>query len=218
MDIKKKSLKDKKILITSGPTWIPIDKVRIISNISSGQMGIYLSEELNKKGADVTLLLGSGVNITLKESNRVFRFKYFDEFNKLLKRKLQSKRYDVVIHAAAVADYEPITKIKGKLKSGIGIFSLVLKPTIKIIDSIKKVCPKTFLVAFKLDLDIPKNVLIKRALGVLKRSRADLVVANTFTERSYQAYIINPKGKILTTAQTKIELSKKLIKIIAQQL
>ena len=213
-----KSLRGKKILITSGPTWIPLDNVRVISNISSGQTGIYLLEEAKKKNADITLLLGPGSGSVSKESIKVFSYRYFNEFNKLLTRELKRRKYDVVIHAAAIADYQPIRRIRGKIKSSIGTFSLILKPTAKLIDSIKKLCPNSFLVAFKLDLDIPKNVLIKRALGVLKRSRADLVVANTFTDRSYQAYIINPKGKVLATAKTKIKLAKKLIKIIAQQL
>ena len=205
-------------MITSGPTWIPLDKVRIISNISSGQIGRYLSDGLKKKGADVSLLLGPGVEATSKEAIRVLSFKYFDEFSKLLKRELKLRKYDVVIHTAAVADYQPIKKIKGKLKSGIGIFSLVLKPTAKIINSIKKLRPDVFLVAFKLDLDVTKNTLIKRALLVLEKSHADLVVANTFTSRRYRAYIIDPKGKILAGAQTKLELSRKLTKIITQRL
>jgi len=216
--IKKKNLKGKRILITSGPTWIPIDNVRIISNISSGQIGISLSEQLKKEKADVALLLGPGINDIPKGKTKILRFRYFDEFIGLLKRQLRSRKYDVVIHAAAVADYQPIRKIRGKIKSCIGTFSLVLKPTVKIINNIKRISPNSFLVAFKLDLDVNKKTLIKGALAVLEKSKADLIVANTFISRRYQAYIINPKGKILATAKTKKELSKKLIKTISKEL
>ena len=54
-------LKNKKILITAGPTWIPIDKVRVITNIFKGRLGIIIAKEAIKRKAKVTLLLGPGL-------------------------------------------------------------------------------------------------------------------------------------------------------------
>ncbi|MBU1999188.1 MAG: phosphopantothenoylcysteine decarboxylase, partial [Candidatus Omnitrophica bacterium] len=52
------NLKNKKILITAGPTWVPVDDVRVISNSASGETGILLAKRLSGQGAKVTLLLG----------------------------------------------------------------------------------------------------------------------------------------------------------------
>ena len=218
MVIKKKNLKGKKVLITSCPTWVPIDRLRVISNIASGQIGKYLSEELSKKDVSVTLLKGPGVSFDLKKTVKILSFKYLDEFADLLKRELVAKKYDAIIHAAAVADYQPIRKFKGKIKSGIKTFSLDLKPTIKLVDEIKKLSPYSFLVVFKLEMNVSKKILIKKALMLLRRSRADLVVANTFNSKKYQAYIVSAQGKILVSVRTKKDLSKRLIGAIAQNL
>ena len=58
-------LKNKKVLITAGPTWVPIDNVRVISNTATGETGILLSEKLKNLGAKVTLLLGP-TNLSLR--------------------------------------------------------------------------------------------------------------------------------------------------------
>jgi len=62
------SLKNKRILITAGPTWVPIDTVRVISNIATGQTGILLAEKLRSLGAKVTLLLGPVPNVVFLHS------------------------------------------------------------------------------------------------------------------------------------------------------
>ncbi len=107
----------KKILITCGPTWVPIDSVRVLSNISSGKLGQMLARELSKKGAQVTLLEGpveTPLTGAASGKIRVLKFKTFDELFKNLKAELK-KPWDAVIHAAAVSDYRPkpaeITKL-----------------------------------------------------------------------------------------------------------
>lgn len=218
MATKQNISKNKRILITAGPTWIPIDRVRVISNISSGRLGIELSQESQKKGFDTTLLLGPTAQYVQNGKVRIVAFKYFDELRSILKKELRSKKYSAVIHAAAVADYQPTKILKGKISSKNKRLKLILKPTAKIINTIKKISPKTFLVAFKLDLGVTRNTLIKRALEVLNNARADLVIANTFIKKNYLAYIINPEGQILACAQSKSEISQKLLKIIQKQI
>ena len=69
-------LKNKNILITAGPTWVPIDRVRVISNIATGKTGILLAKSANKLGAKVTLVLGPVGEVGLEKEINVKRF-YF---------------------------------------------------------------------------------------------------------------------------------------------
>ena len=103
--MKRYPLAGKKILITAGPTWVPIDDVRVISNISSGEMGTLLAKEARACGMDVDLILGPVTYSEPLKGVRVTRFKYFDELLKLVSSTLARKPYDVILHAAAVSDY-----------------------------------------------------------------------------------------------------------------
>jgi phosphopantothenoylcysteine decarboxylase/phosphopantothenate--cysteine ligase len=85
-----KIIERKKILITAGPTWVPIDKVRVISNIASGETGILLAKEADRLGLDVTLILGP-IGSRFKKTIGVKRFHHFDELHGLIKRELKNK-------------------------------------------------------------------------------------------------------------------------------
>jgi len=78
------SLKNKRILITAGPTWVSIDKVRVLSNTASGATGILLSQALAAKKSKVTLLLGPVGNFSVGKNIKLLRFKSFDELKKAL--------------------------------------------------------------------------------------------------------------------------------------
>ncbi len=134
-----KKLKNKKILITAGPSWVPIDRVRVISNIATGETGIILAERLLKEGARVTLLLGPQGTCCLDKRIKLRAYRFFDELKGLLSGELKLKKYDMVIHTAAVSDYRPLKQYSGKVKSGIKHWRLDLVPTEKIIDMIKKI-------------------------------------------------------------------------------
>lgn len=200
------TLKDKRILITAGPTWVPIDPVRVISNTASGETGILLAEKLNDRGAKVTLLLGPTGNCSLNKKIKLRRFRFFDELKKAVKCELASKKYDVVIHSSAVSDYRPVKKNAHKIVSGIRNLELRLVPTEKIIDGIKKIDSKVLLVGFKFQPGADKNSLIRGANTLMLRSGADLIVANTVKKGKYLAYIVYggvidgpiPKKKDLT--------------------
>jgi len=189
------SLKNKRILITAGPTWIPIDAVRVISNTASGKTGILLAEVLAKLGAKVTLILGPVQDYQAEKNIKVIDFKFFDELNASLKNELKGKRYDIVIHSAAVSDYRPLTISKKKLSSNAKIFSLTLKQTPKLIYYLRKVSPASFLVGFKFEPDLTKDRLIAEARSLIKRARLDLAVANTVTKNGYRAWIVNAREK-----------------------
>jgi phosphopantothenoylcysteine decarboxylase/phosphopantothenate--cysteine ligase len=172
-------LKGKKILITAGPTWVPIDKVRVISNIATGVTGILLAERLRRLGAKVKLLLGP------------FELGYLD---KQIRRELRHKKYDIVIHSAAVSDYKPRRVLSGKIRSGIKSLKLDLVPTNKIINIVKRLSPGARLVGFKFEPQASRKHLIIEANKLMRSSLSELVVANTSGGRGYQAFIVSSTG------------------------
>lgn len=211
------SFKKKKILITAGPTWVPIDRVRVISNIATGKTGLLLARRAKKLGADVTLLMGPGENLLNNNCIKVKPFKYFDDFKDLFTKEI-NKNYAVLIHSAAVSDYQPKMSSSDKIRSNLKRLSLDLVLTAKLADRVKKIDPNIFLVLFKLELNVSRSTLIDRAFKLLKNTDADLVVANTFKGRDYQAYIVDKNKKIIGQAQNKNELTRLLIRKIEERL
>ncbi len=120
-------LKNKKIVLTAGPTQEAIDPVRFISNHSSGKMGIALANELARRGAEVVLVVGAVSNGLLMTCHGI----------KIIKTTTASQMYeaclpyfentDIAIFSAAVADYSPITVADQKIKKSDEILHLSLK-------------------------------------------------------------------------------------------
>jgi len=224
-----RTLRDKKILVTAGPTWVPIDSVRVISNISSGLTGITIAQHAASRGADVTLLLGPAcIKDSLACRNRkpgqaklkIVRFKYFDELKRIIERQLDEKKYDILIHTAAVSDYRPVKVFNGKIKSGKQELKIFLKPTLKLTDILKRNGRGAFLVMFKLEVKTSRKKLIDAAYKDMIRAGADLVVANNLediNETSHKGYVIDLKKKVNSVA-TKKELADRLFQIILERL
>lgn len=210
-------LKNKRILITAGPTWVPIDKVRVISNIATGKTGILLAKEANRRGAKVNLVIGPVGQLNLSPAIKIKHFCYFDELRRIIKKELTTKKYDIVIHSAAVSDYQPRKAFSGKLKSKSKNLFIDLETTIKIVDKIKKYAPKAILVLFKLELGASKAKLVKEARKTMFDASADFAVANTFNKGDYSAFIIN-KNMVLRSSNSKQSLVNNLLKIISSGL
>lgn len=211
MAINRHSLKNKKILITAGPTWVTIDQVRVISNIATGRTGVLLAERLKEIGAKVTLILGPAGACCLNNKIKLIRYNFFDELKDKVEKELKHRQYDIVIHSSAVSDYRPKTSYRQKVKSGLKQWKLSLIPTPKIIDLIKKIDPSLFLVGFKFEPRAEKESLIKEAKTLLKTASCDLVVANTLRRLHYRAYIVG-KRDILGPLTNRESLIKELIK------
>jgi len=209
------SLKGKRVLITAGPTWVNIDGVRVISNIATGETGILLAQEAKGQGGRVTLLLGPVNDCHLDKSIRILRFKFFDELKMSVVKELKTKKYDAVIHSAAVSDYQPQRVFKNKVSSGLKRFNLKLIPTPKIANLIKKVDKSVLSVAFKFEPQAKKDRLLSRAKDLLGRCRLDLVVANNTLNGCYRAYILS-KGRIIGPLTSKNTLAKALIRKIQE--
>ncbi len=216
----KKILTGKKILITSGPVWVPIDKVRIITSIFGGVLGTIMADEAQKLGANVLLMMGPGrESIQSGGRLKVVKFKYFKELFDLMREEVSSKKYDVVIHSAAVPDYIPEKIYNGKIKSGKNNLIIKLKPTVKIVDYVKKWDPSVCLVKFKLQVGEQEKELIKIAKKSMVRSKADVIVANDLLEmknKTHKAFILNGNG--FKKVNTKNNLSKELLKIVCSKI
>jgi len=211
------SLRGKKILITAGPTWVPIDSVRVISNVATAQTGILLAEKLQSLGAKVTLLLGPVGSCSLDRKIKLIRFNFFDELKAILSKELKSGTYSALIHSAAVADYRPVIILRNKINSGLRNLSLKLVPTPKLINAVKNVCPGIFLVGFKFKPQAQKKGLFAAARKLIRDSDADLVIANTTIGKHYSAYIIDKKGAE-RGVNSKAGLAEALIKELGDRL
>ena len=183
--------KNRRILITAGPTWVPIDNVRVISNTASAETGILLAEKLLRLGAKVTLLLGPASACCLKKKIKLIRFRFFDELKEKILRELNTGVYDILIHTAAVSDYRPKRVFMNKVTSGKKEWCLKLVPTVKIIDLIKRLNRHLLIIGFKFKPQCRKEILIREAKGLIRRSRIDIVVANTVCNQRYRAFIVD---------------------------
>jgi len=169
-------LSAKKVLITAGPTREPIDPVRYISNFSTGKMGIALAEECASRGAEVILIkgptqikAGSGVKtIEVTTAAEMYNAcaQYFAES-------------DVIIFAAAVADYTPKYPANTKIKKKEDDFMLELIKTKDIAYELSKTKkPDQLTVGFALETDNE----MENALGKLHKKNLDMIVLNSLQD------------------------------------
>lgn len=201
--------KHMKVLITCGPTWMPIDHVRVISNTSTGAMGHAMAQAFIDRGASVTLLEGPVLDRWQHPQVSVVKYTFFDQLERHLKILLK-KRFDIIIHAAAVSDFKVGNNNKGKLSSDKQI-SLTLIPTKKLITQIRTLSPKSILVGFKLESTITEAV--SQAQMSMKSSGMDFAVANCYGKK-YIACLLNKKGDVIYKTSQKLSLAKFLVDAI----
>lgn len=198
-------------MITAGPTWVAIDQARVISNLSSGETGFILADKFKKLGAQVTLLLGPGNICSQGKGIRLIHFKYYWELAQLLDQELKNGGYAAVIHAAAVADYQPQRIIQRKVSSQLRSWRINLVPTQKLIKGLKIYQPGLLAVGFKFEPNADLNKLIAKGRELLKTANVDIVVANSNQNQGYQAYILDglkKYGPFLSKAKMAICLSR----------
>lgn len=170
------SLKGMKVLVTAGPTHEAMDPVRFIGNYSSGKMGVAIAEELYGRGAEVKLVLGPSSIMADNGINTIKVVSASDMYDECMK---EFKLYDVVIMAAAVADYTPKKKANQKIKKSDNEFSLELKKTKDILLEAGKLKSKNqTLVGFALETNHEKENAIKK----LTQKNADMIVLNSLND------------------------------------
>jgi len=226
---KKKVLSEKNILITSGGTMEYIDPIRVITNLSSGKMGNAIIKQSLELGVHVTHIAGnSSVSCPSNSSNlETIKVNTSDEMYTKVISEISSKKFDIVIFAAAVTDFKLLQIYKKKIPSQIShSINLELVPTKKIINDIKLIDKNIFLVGFKAYFDVSNTYLINKAKKKLKECNADIVVANdvgrikTKIGSDYnEVFIVTQKESIVhLKVQSKDSIAKKLFEIIISEL
>ncbi|HET7118803.1 MAG TPA: bifunctional phosphopantothenoylcysteine decarboxylase/phosphopantothenate--cysteine ligase CoaBC [Hanamia sp.] len=174
--LKDLSFKGIKALVTAGPTYEAIDPVRFIGNHSSGKMGAAIAEEFYRRGAQVKLVIGPStikVENKIKTINVTSASEMYDECMK------NFKSYNIIVMAAAVADYTPKKKVDHKIKKSNDEFSLDLKRTKDILFEAGKIKSKgQTLVGFALETNNEKENAIKK----LAEKNADLIILNSLND------------------------------------
>jgi len=166
---KSTQMKGKNVLVTAGGTEEAIDEVRVLTNRSSGRMGIAIAEECAKRGAEVTLIKAR-TEVEPAIYMEEMRVRSSDDLFEAMRKNI--KKADYLIHAAAVSDFIP-RKRKGKISSGKRV-SLMLEPNEKIIGKIRALNEDVVLVGFKTEKRNLKNEM--RFLA--EKTDAYLVVGN----------------------------------------
>jgi len=213
-----------KILVTSGGTKIPIDKVRDITNMSKGTFGSKIASELLKMGHEVMFLkakysrspfefnfnLFGRYGLAEEKFNETLKFvgDHYDQYNELeystfdqyrdrLERWVKIERPDIVMLAAAVSDYGVENQHDGKIRSN-DLLTIKLVQLPKIIHLIKTWHPTCKLVGFKLLVNSKESELIAAAERSIAENGCDMIVANDLTyikDGKHKVHLVYPTNK-----------------------
>ena len=214
-------LSGRHVLVTSGPTQEAIDPVRYLSNRSSGKMGYAIAEAARRRGANVTLISGptarpapAGVEIT--------RVRTADEMHAAVMS--AAPQNQVVIKAAAVADFAPaeVADRKIKKREGVDELTIKLRKTPDILAGVAKLSPKPFIVAFAAET----NSVEENAREKLQRKGADLIVANDVADTSIgfdadqnEVVVIGRDGSVTRIERaSKMVIANRLLDLVVERL
>jgi phosphopantothenoylcysteine decarboxylase/phosphopantothenate--cysteine ligase len=215
------ALKNKKALVTAGPTYEPLDPVRFVGNHSSGKMGFALAEALYEQGADVTIVAGP---VHQKERYKGIKVIKVDTAEEMYNACINlHSSMDIEVMAAAVADYKPAEVASEKIKKNNTSLQLNLTKTKDILAALGS--GKTngqFLVGFALETENEKA----NALGKLKKKNADMIVLNSLKNASagfgYDTNQVSvffaDESAIELALASKKEVAHKIVELIIQRI
>lgn len=214
----KKDLSGQKVLVTAGPTIASIDPVRYITNRSSGKMGYAIAEEARDRGAEVTLISGAtslkapfGVKLINVKTNAEMLDNVLENFND----------QDIIIKAAAVADYKPKQYSEKKIKKAADEFELTLTKDSDILKKLGELKKHQVLVGFAAE----SNDLLQNAEKKLKNKNLDYIVANDitasdtgFASDDNKVTILNRDGRTISLEKmSKRQVARKLFDLINEK-
>lgn len=215
-----------RVLVTAGATVEHIDPVRVITSRSSGKMGFAIAEEALSRGAEVTIVYGLG-SAAPAPGARLISAETTEQMHEAVASELKSKKYDVVIAAAAPSDWTPEKPFTHKVSThSLQSLNLKLKPTPKIIDDVKRISPETFLVAFRAEYRLPKRKLIDSAHRRLLEANADLIAVNDVGKRGVgfgadtnEIFIVDKKKSIVhVELAEKREVARKILDAVWERI
>lgn len=193
-----------KVIITAGACYEMIDDVRAITNLSSGKMGLALAFAYYLRGFDVTLI-SSAQNLPKSIENLEFlSFKNSADLLEILKNKKLAKD-DLLVMAAAISDYIPSQKAKGKIKKSGANLNLELKENIDILSSLKELkCKK---IGFKMEMD--EQSALSSAKNMLENKALDAVCLNVLKAQNYFGSEQNEVLFITKNSQKMLKMASK---------
>lgn len=214
-------LAGKKVLVTAGPTYEALDPVRFIGNRSSGKMGLAIAEELVRRGAAVSLVLGPSSISFDNTGISVQRVQSAAEMYEVCMKAFA--HMDIGVMAAAVADYTPVTVEQEKIKKRDATLTIELtrsKDILKTLGGLKRA--GQLLVGFALET----NNAQENALGKLTSKNADMIVLNSlqdegagFGHDTNKITIFKKSGEALSySRQPKHQVAKDIVDQIVNML
>ncbi len=222
----RKDLAGIEVLITAGPTLEHIDPVRVMTNKSSGKMGVAVAREALNRGADVTLIYGPGKALPPSDA-KVIPVETTEEMHDAVISELKSKKYDVVVAAAAAADWRPEKSFDYKVSTGdVSELLVKLRPTRKIIDAARKINTDVFLVPFKAEYDLSDEELVECGYRRLVEAEADMIVVNDvgrngagFGVDTNEVFIVDKEKKVVHVPLTdKREVARRIFDVITEKM
>lgn len=194
-----KDLSGKKVLVTAGPTQEAIDPVRFISNHSTGKMGYAIAKQAMLRGADVTLISGP-TSLSFPSYVKIISIKSAQEMYEAVVK--EAKHQDIIIKAAAVADYKPRYVNQEKTKKTDGDMAIELERTQDILLQLGKNRDKNqFLCGFSMETE---NML-ENSRKKLQKKNLDMIVANNLKEDG-AGFGTDTNRVTLITKETETEL------------
>lgn len=213
---KKRALK---ILVTAGPTRAYLDRVRYLSNFSTGKLGFLLCQTLLKNKFSVSAVVGpTACPFADLKLHTLIPVETTREMHAAVMNACRKEKPDVVVFTAAVLDFEPTRLEKGKVSSNKKKWTLSLRPTPKIIDDVGKKFPKVRRVGFKLEWGRVKSMAAaQQAIEVLEKKKLDALVLNFLSEiegKNHPAVFVTRSGSIIEV-DTKDEIASAIAQFIA---
>jgi len=216
-----RDLEGRNILITAGPTREPIDPVRYLSNRSSGKMGYAIAEAARRRGANVTLVSGP-TSVVAPPGIELTRVGTAAEMHAAVMSAAPS--HQIVIKAAAVADFTPSIVADRKIKKSEGVdeLTLTLRRNPDILADVAKLSPRPSIVAFAAETDSVEE----HAREKLQRKGADLIVANDVSNPSIgfdsdqnEVLVIGRDGSVTRIARgPKLVVANRLLDVVVSRL
>ena len=198
---KSRDFEGKNVLVTAGPTIVPIDPVRYLTNRSTGKMGYEIAKEARDRGANVTLISGptsldipTGVNFIKVNTNEEMLNAVLDNFNDS----------NIVVKSAAVADFNVKEYSKEKIKKTASNLVIELERDKDILETLGKQKTNQIIVGFAAE----SSNVIENAKSKLKRKNIDYIVANDITSNDTGFASDDNKVTIISSLGDVISLDK----------
>lgn len=213
-------LEGKRVLVTAGPTIERLDPVRILTNQSSGKMGISVARSASARGAEVTLVYGTGSEPE-PSGIKTINVRTTEDMQEAVKKELE-KGCDLFVATAAPQDFAPETPFEKKLRRNSPV-EVELLPTPGILEKASEMSPESFLVGFKAECDVTDKQLQEAAEKKMKEHDLDLVVANDvmrpeagFGSENNEVLIYSPSSSKSMKA-SKMEIANSILDIFSEE-